>query len=98
MTDEQMADFNRIANDVSFKVSNVIIGEAEAADAGILGSASVFFAVVNGAVTGALRTLDATAGALDLDREPLFETLMRQMADTWGQTRGERPQHGSVLQ
>jgi hypothetical protein len=98
MTEDQMADFNRIANAVSFKVSDVIIDAAEASDAGVLGASSVFFAVVNGAVTGALRTLHATAGALQLDREALFETLMRQMADSWGQTRGERPQQWGTIQ
>lgn len=93
-----MIDFNRIANAVSFKVSDLIIDDAASCDVGRLDAAAVFFAVVNGAATGALRTLHATAGALDLDREDLFRTLLRQMADTWGQMRSEKPQQQGTVQ
>lgn len=99
MTDEQFADFNRIANEVSDRVGELIIALAELSQSDELDAATVFFAAVNGGVTGAVKVLDATGKAMAVQNlDEMFDGMMRQMADIWGQVRGQPAQQGGTIQ
>jgi hypothetical protein len=63
-----------------------------------LDARGAFYAAVNGAITGALRVLNATKALGPAEVDEHFDVLLRQMADTWGQMRGDRSQHSGRLQ
>lgn len=97
MTDAEFADFNRIANAVSNVIGDAIISQAEASESGELDAAAIFYAAVNGALTGAVKVLDATNKAMPMANvDEMFDGMLRQMVDIWGQLRGEPQSSGTV--
>ncbi|MGU3316305.1 hypothetical protein ACLBWH_12210 [Sphingomonas sp. M6A6_1c] len=90
-------ELNQISNAASNVIADAIIEEAAQAQAEILDAGGVFFAVVCGAITGALKVLNAAAEAGTVhDADSKVDALLRQAADTWGQINGERPAGGTV--
>jgi len=94
---ELLAAFHDVANDAAREIGDACIAFAENVSDPRLKPGEVFFAAVTGATTGALKVLKATAEAGMLsDAQGSFDTLLRQMADIWGQLHAEAPASGTI--
>lgn len=101
MTEDQIfAEVHRIANAARFKLREDIVAYAESVEGEDFSDFEKLYATICGAGTATVEVLKA---AIDVhkggNRPDLFETLLKQMADIWGQTHGLPPQpRGSIEQ
>lgn len=104
MTEEQVekvfAEVHKIANAARFKLREDIVAYAETVESEDFSEFEKIYATICGAGTATVEVLKAAIDVhKDGDRPDLFETLLKQMADVWGQTHGfPAQQRGSVQQ
>lgn len=101
MTEDQLfAEVHRIANAARFKLREDIIAYSESIEGDDFSDFEKLYATICGAGTTTVEVLKAAIDVhKDGERPDLFEVLLKQMADIWGQAHGfPAQQRGSIQQ